>query len=407
MLSACVCNVGAQTKTSQGVVNAEDSLVSINDSITIAPTDSLPYPQRAIVKLDSICSSKLMETSQLGIMVYDLDADSAIYKKGERQLLRPASTMKLVTAITALDQLGRKYRFRTAVYHSGYRDSTTLRGDIFVTGTMDPTLRSNDIDRFVSAIAKMGIDSICGNIVTDRSFKDNNLLGEGWCWDDDNPVLSPIVCDRGDNLSSILRSKIEARGIVIAGTDSIGALPADAKLIDEHNTSLENVLTKMMKESDNLYAESMYYNIGAIEGRPATAKAAQAKERETIRRAGADSSSYRLADGSGLSLYNYITAETEVLLLRYAYKNKNIFGTLCPSLPTAGVDGTLKKRMTKEPVYHNVRAKTGTITGVVALAGYCKSPERHMLAFCIINQGVMRGREARAFQDSVCEAISK
>ncbi len=394
MLSACVCNVSAQT---EGIFNAEDSLVSVSDSIAVTPTDSLPYPLRAIVKLDSLCSGRLLETSQLGLMVYDLDADSAIYKKGERQLLRPASTMKLVTAITALDQLGRKHRFRTAIYHSGNRDSTTLRGDIYVTGTMDPTLRSNDIDRFASAIAKMGIDSICGNIVIDRSFKDRDLLGEGWCWDDDNPVLSPLVCDRDDNLSSILRSKIEARGIAIAGVDSIGTLPADAKLIDERYTNLESMLTKMMKESDNLYAESMYYNIGAMQGRPATAKAAQAKEKETLRRAGADSNSYRLADGSGLSLYNYISAETEVLLLQYAYKNKKIIGTHCPTKPTPKENGT----------FYNVRAKTGTITGVISLAGYCKSPEGHMLAFCIINQGVMRGRDARAFQDRVCEALCK
>ena len=55
----------------------------------------------------------MFNTSQVGIMVYDLDADSTIYAHGERQLLRPASTMKVITAITAIDKLGGSYRFKT------------------------------------------------------------------------------------------------------------------------------------------------------------------------------------------------------------------------------------------------------------------------------------------------------
>ncbi len=385
----------------------EDSMSLDADSALVTPLDSLPYPERAVIKLDSLCRGSLFDTTQLGLMVYDLDADSAIYRLGERQLLRPASTMKLVTAITALDQLGRKHRFRTAVYSSGDRDSTVLQGNIYVTGEMDPTLKAGDVDRLASAVAALGIDSIAGCIVADRSFKDSNLLGEGWCWDDDNPTLSPLLCNRRDDLTAVLREKIESRGIRIAGNDSIGRVPSDADLLEEHFTTLESVMKKMMKESDNLYAESMYYNIGASKAGPSTAKAAQVKERETMKRAGLNPGAYRLADGSGLSLYNYLSAECEVMLLRYAYKNKKIYGELCPTLPIAGVDGTLKKRMTKEPVYYNVRAKTGTVTGIYSLAGYCKSPEGHMMAFCIINQGVMSGRDARSFQDRVCEAICK
>ena len=57
----------------------------------------------------------------------------------------------------------------------------------------------------------------------------------------------------------------------------------------------------------------------------------------------------RIADGSGLSLYNYVSAELEVQLLRYAYNQPNIYNTLLPTLPIAGVDGTLKKRMRNTP----------------------------------------------------------
>ena len=60
-------------------------------------------------RIDSLLEDPMFETSQVGLMVYDLTADSAIYMRNQRQLMRPASCMKLVTAITALDTLGSKY----------------------------------------------------------------------------------------------------------------------------------------------------------------------------------------------------------------------------------------------------------------------------------------------------------
>ena len=70
-------------------------------SVAMQAQDSLPC-----ARLDSLLQAPMFETSTVGMMVYDLEGDSVIFKKNERQLLRPASTMKLVTAITALDRLG-------------------------------------------------------------------------------------------------------------------------------------------------------------------------------------------------------------------------------------------------------------------------------------------------------------
>ena len=161
-----------------------------------------------------------------------------------------------------------------------------------------------------------------------------------------------------------------------------------------------------MKESDNLYAESTYYQIAASSGgRPATAKDAQKLEENLLVRIGLDPSRYRLADGSGLSLYNYLTAEAQVRLLRYAWFRDEIYQQLLPTLPIAGEDGTLKKRMTDTAAQGNVQAKTGSVTGVSALTGYLTAPNGHRLAFSIINQGVRRMAEGRDFQDRLCEAL--
>ena len=78
---------------------------------------------------------------------------------------------------------------------------------------------------------------------------------------------------------------------------------------------------------------------------------------------------------------------------------------LLPSLPIAGIDGTLSKRMRKTSAEGNVRAKTGTLTGVISLAGYCTAANGHQLCFSIINQGVLHANNARTFQDRICTAL--
>ena len=94
-------------------------------------------------------------------------------------------------------------------------------------------------------------------------------------------------------------------------------------------------------------------------------------------------------------------------LLIYAYRNQRIFMDLYTALPIAGQDGTLKKRMKEPFVNGKVRAKTGTLSGISSLAGYAMTPNFHMLAFCIINQGVMKNSDGRGFQDLVCGALCK
>ena len=94
-------------------------------------------------------------------------------------------------------------------------------------------------------------------------------------------------------------------------------------------------------------------------------------------------------------------------LLIYAYRKSSIIRDLYVSLPIAGEDGTLKKRMKDGPAHINVRAKTGTVTGVSSLAGYAVAANNHMLVFSIINQGIMKADDGRNFQDKVCNALCK
>lgn len=380
--------------------------IATDTTYTDSVAMKLPWPQSVKEHLDKLLENPMLQTSQLGLMVWDLDADSCIYRHNEKQLLRPASTMKLMTAITAIDKLGGSYLFKTQLKYTGSIENGTLTGDVYCVGGMDPLFNSDDLTAFVNSLQEMGIDTIRGHIYADKTMKDGDPFGEGWCWDDDNPTLTPLLLSGKDTFMPRFMRMLKEHGVVCEDEFQEKACPQGAFVACTRSHAISQVLRRMMKESDNLYAECMYYQIAATTGnRPATARHARGLERQLVRKTGLDPSWYKYADGSGLSLYNYVSAELLTALLRYAHKNENIIAQLYPSLPIAGVDGTLKSRMRGNFTRGNVRAKTGTLTGIISLAGYCTAANGHKLCFAIINQGVMKGSRARGFQDQICQAL--
>ncbi len=377
------------------------SLVIFGLSAVAMAQDSLRF------RLDSLLEDPLFETSQVGLMVYDLTADSTLYTYNHRQMLRPASCMKLVTSITALDALGPNYEYQTALYYTGSIQGRTLVGNIYCVGGFDPMITQADVITLASSIRQLGVDSIRGLIVADRSMKESLDYGEGWCWDDENPMLIPLTIGRKDNFTSTLAEEIARLGVNLEKVELMqGRKPAQAKMIDVCCHSIKQVLQRMMKDSDNFYAESMFYQTAASTGHhPATAVDARNITKKLINRLGLDANRYRIADGSGLSLYNYVTVELLVKLLRHAWRTPSIAKALMPALPVAGVDGTLKSRMQNTLAQGDVRAKTGTLTGISSLAGYCTAPNGHELAFAIINQGILDKTTGKAFQDRVCQVL--
>lgn len=366
----------------------------------------LPWPQNVQARLDSLMLDPLLESTQLGLMVYDLTADSLLYSHGAKQTLRPASTMKLLTAVTAIDLLGGEYKLNTSLRYQGTVKDSVLTGDLICVGSLDPMFDANDMRAFVESVKGLGVDTIRGRLVAAPSFKEPELSGEGWCWDDDNPQLSPLLVDRKDEFMSVFANKLREAGIVVDAPITTAPYSKEALMLCLRSHQLKDILMPMLKESDNLYAEALFFQIAASQtARPAKAAHARQLIKRELSKAGVSGVLYRIADGSGLSLYNYVTPELMVKLLCYAYKNTKIFMQLYPALPIAGQDGTLKKRMTGPYTNGKVKAKTGTLTGISSLAGYLTTANGHVVAFSIINQGVLKNADGRGFQDKVCTAL--
>lgn len=173
---------------------------------------------------------------------------------------------------------------------------------------------------------------------------------------------------------------------------------------------IKEVLERALKKSDNLCAESMFYHLAArhaLHKRVTGEDGADAINAFMKTALGFNPDNYKIVDGSGVSLYNYISPRLLLEYLKYAYYHRDLFLPFYESLPIAGVDGTLQNRMKQTKARGNVHAKTGSVTGVSSLAGYVKASNGHQLAFVIINQNVLKLSRARAFQDKVCDILSR
>ena len=361
---------------------------------------------------------------QAGICVYDLAADTLVVAYNAQKLMRPASVEKVVTAVCALDQLGKEHLLRTRVFLEGTVEEAVLHGNLRVVGGYDPMVSYADVKAIARSVREAGIDSIDGCVVGDVSMTEYKHLGSGWCWDDVPsdvvPYLSPLFFNHElpiDNPKGKFLQQPEAYFLDVLITEmraaGIGLAPFPSRIVMTANSaqsgqelyagghSLEQVLQLMMKKSDNLHAEAVFFQLGN------TAEAAAQQMGQTLAKAGAEEDSYVIADGSGLSLYNYVTARTLVQLLRYAWRRPAIYGALYPALPIAGVDGTLERRMKNTPAARNVHAKTGTVAGVSSLAGYVTTHDGRLLAFAILLNGVSSQKEGRHFQDRVCVALNE
>lgn len=440
-------------------------------------------------QLDSLIRTHLPAGSEVGVSVYDLTAREPVYAYREDKLCRPASTMKLLTGITALDKLDYDAPFRTEVWYQGVVRKDTLAGDLYIIGDFDPEFGNEAMDSLVARISTLPFSTITGKVYGDVSMKDSLYWGSGWLWDDTpssfQPYMSPLMFHKGkvsitafpgekgdtaiiftEPVSSfytltnetksktfsvgkfsvsrnwlengndivvkgnvenkrvgevnvyssqaffmhVLTERLQEQGVAGAGGYDFREFERDSLsvFVTHWDTSLQQVLDYVMKESDNLGAEALLCKLAvhATNQKRVSWEEGLKVIRNQIEQLGFDPAHYKLADGSGLSNYNNISPQLLVEFLKYAYSDTKLFQRLYKSLPVSGIDGTLAYRL-QGKMKGKVHAKTGTVTGICTLAGYLKAANGHDLAFAIMNQNQLSARDARRLQDLICEELCK
>lgn len=199
---------------------------------------------------------------------------------------------------------------------------------------------------------------------------------------------------------------LRANGISVeAGPEIAAAPPADGvRLLAFSGRDLAEIVRAMLKWSSNPIAEGLLKALGAhASAEPGSFENGAAALRSTLVAQGIDLTGATLVDGSGLATTNRVTARQLVEVLRVAQRSVEIGPELLAALPIAGRDGTLRSRA--GGARDRVRAKTGTLTGVAALAGLAYTADGESVAFAmIVNDGEAAGTAAL---DSFAEALAR
>jgi serine-type D-Ala-D-Ala carboxypeptidase/endopeptidase (penicillin-binding protein 4) len=370
-------------------------------------------------RLDRALRAQGVSSSQTGAIVYDLSKDGYVFRHNPGRALKPASNEKLPVAVTALSILRPSYKISTELRAQGQRAGSVWNGRLILKGHGDPALSGSQLGRLARAVKRAGITRVTGAIVGDESFFDKVRVGPGWkasFYKDECPPLSSLIVNRGHfkgyitsrpalAAAKMLRAKLVKRGIRVEGRAKLGrADRSSAVLATERSPALRWLVRTMDRKSDNFYAEMLVKVLGATERSNGTTWDGTRVIRSELRARRVPLRGVVIADGSGLSAYDRLTARATAKLLRSALADSQISTAFFESLPIAGVNGTLVDRMTSGPAYKKVRAKTGTTDSASALSGYVRT--RYVFSI-LMNGSPIPWWYARQAQDRFAKVLAK
>ncbi len=205
-----------------------------------------------------------------------------------------------------------------------------------------------------------------------------------------------------------LKSFLAQRGILVTGKVRAGKTPEKAVVLAESESkSVEQSLQDMNKFSNNYIAEMLTKDLGALSGQPGTLDGGMEMINTHLKKLGLPQDQYYFQNPSGLTRDNRISAFSMWKIIHHLINDFQVQPEFLTSLPIAGIDGTLKKRMKNSPGQRWVRAKTGFLTDVVSLAGYAGRRDGRVFTFTFIFNGTKDQAIVRSFFDQMLITLLK
>lgn len=367
----------------------------------------------------------------IGIFVQELKTGKVLYEKNANHYFAPASNQKLFTAFAALHFLGTDFFYRTQLFAdiSKVRDAT-LPDNIYLKFSGDPTLDFSQLDALFSMLAQKGVRTIAGKIIIDDTRFDRDIMGPGMDWDDRvfcfaAPISAIIInkncvnitsplplryalSDPRANIENTLASILKKNNLTVTQGIQFEKMPEKIPLFSEvRSPQLPILIMMMLKNSDNLIANSVFKTMGAsYSQQPGSYENGKKALHDIILQATfMDLPLNTFFDGAGGSAYNFHTPREMVMLLQ-KIASSPLGELFYNSLPISGLDGTLKNRMADSNTLGLVRAKTGTMTGVSTLSGYLTTQKNHQVVFSIMINGFVEPKEKyRELEDTICKIL--
>ena len=411
-------------------------------------TGRIPDSQAIADRLGGMLADRRLG-SRVGLAVVDPGTGRLVYGYNAASGFIPASTTKILTAAAALTSLGPAARLRTSVVRPG-------RDEIVLVGGGDPMLVSGgasvDPDRYpeparLSALAERTARALTGaGVRTVRLRYDADLFtgpGRAASWRASyvaagSAVVAPVgaltvdhgyvgdprretrSADPARQAAELFARQLHAAGIELAGPILPGSAGGAPELAAVQSPPIAAVVEAMLAVSDNDIAEALARQVALARKQPATFDGAAAAVRAEVGRLGVDVAGVHLLDGSGLSRANVIPPQALATLLTVTAQAAHPeLRTVLAGLPVAGFSGTLSDRSARVSVRGSrgagtvssaglVRAKTGTLRGVRALAGYVRSARGRLLMFAVMTDRLPRGGgdAAEPVLDAVAAALT-
>ena len=352
-----------------------------------------------------------VDHSREGAIAVDLQTGRVIFARNADRALLPASNEKVPVTYAALVAFGPSYRIPTSVY-------ATPAGHVVLKGYGDPTLSTGDLHELAARVRGSGVTSV-RRVFADESFFDEKRTSPGWkpgFYINESPPLSALTVDRARvagvtshdpaiAAARLFRAALVAAGVRVSGPVGRGAAPADVEPIASvQSPPMKDIVREVNTQSDNFTAELVLKQLGALTHVPGTTAAGGKVVREILAASAVPTDGLRIADGSGLSLLDRISARTLVAIFEAAWLNPDVRDDFRRSLAVAGKTGTLDARMRGGPAWGNVLAKTGTTNAASSLSGYAS--DRY--AFAVLHNGSpVSSWWARRAQDRFATALAR
>jgi serine-type D-Ala-D-Ala carboxypeptidase/endopeptidase (penicillin-binding protein 4) len=367
-----------------------------------------------------------------GLLVVDTESGKTVCARAPGTVRPLASNMKLFTTSTALSRFGTEYRIATKLLADGSIDiQGVLHGSLYLQGAGDPALGvpaffnrylgglGTNVLALVGQLRDAGVRAVTGRLYADDAIFDR-LRGVADSGYSTSPYIGPLSglafdsgysdarasgfsSDPAITATATLARALRAAGIAIRGQVARSATPAGAAtLATVRSPTMAQLVRATDVYSNNFFAEMLIKLIGSrFAGAGSTAAGAGVIERF----ARAHGSGVHAVDGSGLTHSNRASPRQVVRLL-LAMRADPVGEEFVQDLALTGLTGTVASRTEGTAAYGRCRTKTGTLTGVSNLSGYCFNRSGKVIAFSILMGSVGDLSLAHYEQDMIAAAVA-
>jgi D-alanyl-D-alanine carboxypeptidase/D-alanyl-D-alanine-endopeptidase (penicillin-binding protein 4) len=361
--------------------------------LSIAPATAVLGPDSIPAAFDELL--KVPTLSNPAMIVIDGTTGQIIYEKNIYSQRKPASVMKVLAGAVTLDYLDPQSVFNTTVNIAPEEKTVVIRGSLDPWISLDHTV-ARKMNR--ASLPYMGFNTLSAvKEANGGSLKNYKVLYSN-LYSKDIANLKAFWAKRG--FKPVFKSVTDEEAFMAQGD----------LVVSENSPTVAQILDWMMLWSDNLLADRLAGLSARAAGYSPNIKGIETIFRTLLAQLEIDDSKLVVADASGLSKKNKITAKLMGELL-YKIRKDEKYALLYQSLPIGGVSGTLQSRFTTTApsAVGLVRAKTGTLNGTATLAGYVQSTDREYV-FVTLADDIAKGNaalnKARAAIDRVLGRIA-